>query len=1183
MDPIASLFSRPVADRIEEVIKVDDRDDARVREELSEYVVTSSIQKQQIAVLEAYLEATRKPHEGTAVWVSGFFGSGKSSFAKMLGVAIQNRDLGGDHAGALLAARIGDTKADVLLRQVNEIAPTEAVIFDVSTDRGIRAGNQSITEIMYRLLLQNLDYARELDLAELEITLEGEGRLDVFKATYTELHAKDWDRDKNLPALSIGRASAVMHVLEPATYNAPDSWVKGARGRGDVTPGLLADRCLALLERRRPKKRNLLFVIDEMGQFVARDSAKLEELRAVVERLGQRGGGRIWVMVTSQEALKELMSGLDDTQIELPKVRDRFPLQVHLEPSDISEVTGRRVLAKTAAAEVRLRELFTAWRARLASHTQVHTPNLKLPELTTERFIELYPFLPYQIDLIINVVSGLRTQGGASRHVGGANRTIIKLAQQLLIHKDVDLANEPVGTLVTLDRVYDLVAGNVASDVRQKIDDVAKKVDHPLAAPVAKAICLLQYVKSIPRTAENLAATLHPSVDAESRLAEVREALARLVKARLVREGEDGYRIPSPAEDDWETQRANLSPKPADAARIHAEVVAGLFTPQPAHVLEDVKPFKAGLFFNNKLLIDGDIPVHVALCADTPGDLGGEYARVRDDWRARSQAETKALFWVARLDRAVTTATDEVFRSNEILARRERETARDTTTLAADERRRQRRNLDELKRLLREALLAGTLTFRGNDRSPDASQGEVGRAVSRALSVALPEVFVRFHEAAARVSTKDLDALLSTENLRGLPAVFAQLALVREEKGKPVFRVDSGPLAEVLARVADRHRYGETLSGRAVTDWFAREPYGWDFDVVRLFVVCLVRAGTIEAVTKGQVLDNVLSLEARSTFPNNNLFKQATFRPKETLDFAKVVEAYQRFQDVFGKEVGELEQGAVARAVKDEVGRHEERMRDVHTTLLTQALPGATVLAEAIENARAVRGGTEENAILSFLGCWAELKEAIQRAAELSDALTEPRLLDLDRARDVVRRQWAFLSTEPDLPDGLADRAAALTDRLAKETFFRELAFIDQDARAIADEFARRFKAAADARTAAYRAAGDRLHATPGWNELSADQQAKVEAPLTGPLAQAPAPVTPIAQIRAETEACASRLAKAIEEMMRLLDGNRIVQVRVGRYFAGGVDTPEALDAAIAALREECERHIGAGKKILVQ
>ena len=85
------------------------------------------------------------------------------------------------------------------------------------------------------------------------------------------------------------------------------------------------------------------------------------------------------------------------------------------------------------------------------------TADIVLPELSRRAFIDLYPLLPYQIDLIIQVVSGLRTQGGASKHVGGANRTIIKLAQQLLINPEVALGDQEVGQLARLDQIYDLV------------------------------------------------------------------------------------------------------------------------------------------------------------------------------------------------------------------------------------------------------------------------------------------------------------------------------------------------------------------------------------------------------------------------------------------------------------------------------------------------------------------------------------------------------------------------------------------------------------------------------------------------------------------------------------------------------------------------------------------------------
>ena len=176
---------------------------------------------------------------------------------------------------------------------------------------------------------------------------------------------------------------------------------------------------------------------------------------------------------------RELVGGLEDKRVELARLMDRFPqeLQVHLEPSDISEVTSKRVLSKNAEAQKLLRAKFEENRGRLSGSTHL-TADIKLPELTAERFVDLYPLLPYQIDLIIQVVSGLRTQGGASKHVGGANRTIIKLAQQLLINPAVNLADRPLGELARIDQIYDLVESNIDSEVRGKIAAIAREVPH---------------------------------------------------------------------------------------------------------------------------------------------------------------------------------------------------------------------------------------------------------------------------------------------------------------------------------------------------------------------------------------------------------------------------------------------------------------------------------------------------------------------------------------------------------------------------------------------------------------------------------------------------------------------------------------------------------------------------------
>ena len=1175
---IKNLFANDIHRRIEEVIKVDQTTDDILRDEINEYVVTDAIRLHYTNIFDAYRETPNKPHEGIAVWVSGFFGSGKSSFAKMLGLSIENRCVADVPAGDRFAQRAGDNKLQVLLKAINEKIPTHAVIFDVSTDRGIRSGNQSLTEIMYGLFLQSLGYAKDLDLSEMEITLEEKGELESFEAEYRRLFDKEWSTEKGKVAFALSEASRVLHSLHSATYPMANSWVKAVKNKADISPGKLAERANDLMKRRRPGQA-LMFVVDEVGQFVARDVQKMLDLQAVVQSLGVKGRGKHWVVVTSQEKLGELVSGLDDKKIELARLMDRFPLQVHLEPSDISEVTSRRVLSKNAGAQKALGDLFDAHRGRFTEHTRL-TADIKLPELTRDSFIDLYPLLPYQIDLIIQVVSGLRTQGGANKHVGGANRTIIKLAQQLLINPAVNLADQPLGLVARLDQVYDLVEGNIGSEVRAKISAIARELEHPLAQPVAKVICLLQYVKSVHRTAENIAAALHPGVAAESELAAVKDALCQLEAANKVRRGDDGYRIPTPAEDDWERIRNGISPKPGDAHRLFSEVLAAFWQPQPSHTLFETKSFKAGLAIHGREVVGGDMMFYVHFAED-----GATFKALASELRARSQQERKSVFWAVSLNDAIDRETVELFRSKEMLARKEREAkTSDETALIAEEKLRLRRHQDELRRLMKAACLAGSVSFRGNDRSPDDRAFEMGKSAADILADVLPEVFDRFKEAAARPADakKGVDALFTAENLQGLPSVFGNLGLLRDERGNIVFRVESRPLAEVLARIEERANYGETASGRFLSDELAKEPFGWDFEVVRLLVLSLLRAGKIQATSKGQTIDSATGIEARDTFSNNNFFRQASFRRKKGIEFEELVKASEAFRDTFGGEVRELNAGAIVSELRKQIARHEDPVASAHGQLIAYRLPGAAVLDDAVGQMKAILRGSEDNAIATFNASHRSIKDAIKRATELEQALSEPRLRDLDSAREALRTTWPFLRSESDVSEDLRARATELEDLLARETFYRELPTIEHHASAIDAEYARRFDQALEARIAAYTQALDRLTHTPGWGGIDQDEQQKLAAPLERGKMRDQQRV-PVPQLRSELDACETRLKDAIAELHRIVDGDRIATVRLGGYFSGGIETEEQLDAALAGIREECSRLIGTGKKVIVQ
>ena len=214
------------------------------------------------------------------------------------------------------------------------------------------------------------------------------------------------------------------------------------------------------------------------------------------------------------------------------------------------------------------------------------------------------------------------------------------------------------------------------------------------------------------------------------------------------------------------------------------------------------------------------------------------------------------------------------------------------------------------RRLLKAACLSGSVYFRGNDRSPGDRAVDVGKSAAEILGQVLPEIFDRFKEAAAKRRGREEGRSTRCSPPRTCRACLrssAALGLLRDEKGKTVFRVESGPLAEVLSRIEERANYGDTASGRYLADEFAKEPFGWDFEVVRLLVLSLLRAGKIEATSKGQTFDSATGVEARETFSNNNLFRQASFRPKKGIEFEELVKAAEAFRDTFGSEVTRAE------------------------------------------------------------------------------------------------------------------------------------------------------------------------------------------------------------------------------------------------------------------------------------
>ena len=353
--------------------------------------------------------------------------------------------------------------------------------------------------------------------------------------------------------------------------------------------------------------------------------------------------------------------------------------------------------------------------------------------------------------------------------------------------------------------------------------------------------------------------------------------------------------------------------------------------------------------------------------------------------------------------------------------------------------------------------------------------------------------------------------------------------------------------------------------------------------MVRLLTACLLRSGKVDVTSQGKVVESAQSVDAKNLFGNNNSYRGATFRPKETLDFTKLAEANKHFQTVFGKQLPDIaNQSAVAEAIGAAFVEPEESFIEMRTILESNGLPGADILKQAADQAKIIRTSGEEQTIRTFIASYKELKEAIKRAADLGEQLTDPNLLLLRNAHETLRDQWSFLKDEADVDSAFNDRAAQLEDLLHRETFYQKVAGIDQHAAALRDEYRRRHHEASAKRVEVYTVAIEKVKGVPIWGQLNEDQQKNLIAPLES-CAKAADESADIPLLRADIDACPGRLQRAIEEMMRLIDGNRVVRLDVGKFFSGGIETDEQLNAAIDALREECERQLGEGKKILIQ
>lgn len=876
---IGELFETRVEEKIEPVIKVGETgDETKLAREIGSYVVTPMIENYLDDFLELYTDTFQQSQTEIGAWISGYFGSGKSHFAKIAALLVENRVLAGTSAAERFAARIPpDAPRRASIERSLKRLPqcdTSVLAFNLNTlaDSKTRPLPQLLLSEYYKWLgySTNFIYARVI-----EAELDREGKLGALHAAFERRARKSWSEAQKNPSFYSKAMSEAAVEVAPDVF--PDvASVQQALDQakqGELyNVGFLVEKILADLQRRREQRKRpqrLMLVLDESGQWIESDQGRLSQLQALIEEAAIRGQGQIWIVVTTHGDMGSILKEAQALQSDMKKIEGRFRFKFALTTENIEQVLADRLFRKTVAGRARLQEDYAERGGVLRGLGELADTAQTLPACTADSFPVYYPFFPYQIHVIPDLVKALRSRGGRGEQLSGSTRTLLAITQDILRDGRRKYLQEPVGQLVSFDEVYHNLAGEgeVSPDVRTDLSRVRDKVPGctEWTAPVAEVLYLLRELPYVPRTAANLARLLVRSVDDDLQivLARVEPELDRLMKAKLVARNGDEFEFLTGERRTFEDE---VSSTEEQQYRSRSERELGLrqrfigTTAKPEwrswFKIEEI-PFE-GHAFRFALWIDGvrvsaEAPVSIHIF--TP--LAGRALHEIESQSMREDAANAIFLVCGRINRfeeelARFLAMAEVIQRWKSDPRKSDDAKRLAHEHEGD-------SLEKLKKRildhLREGLRTGNLVFRGSPRliAIPASKATLFEALRAELVDYWKILYPNFPLMPVRIENEERAI---KDALAGEPPSTRDAADLKlyDKAGKldPNATLNSA----IRVQLAAANRRGDRLHGRALLEFFDNPPYGWNTNAVRVAVAAMVRAGMLKVLVGKRALQD---------------------------------------------------------------------------------------------------------------------------------------------------------------------------------------------------------------------------------------------------------------------------------------------------------------------------------------
>ena len=572
---IREMFTDEINRKINGVIKVDQIGDDVIEQELNEYVITKELKKHFITFFNYYSDAFDEPTADMGVWISGFFGSGKSHFLKMLSYILGNRTVKGIKTVERFRGKFQDDPATFMLIDKATKGVTETILFNIDIEGPINKDKTAVLRVFAKMFYNHLGfYGENLKVAKLEQFIEKRGKTDKFRSVFEEKNGSSWLESR--AAFSFFEDDVVETLMEVLgmSETAAHNWFDGTE-TSEMSIAQLVSEMKEYVDSK-PAKFRLLFMVDEVGQYVGTDTDMLLNLQSLTEKIGSECGSKIWVIATGQEAIDEIIKVRAD---EFSRIQARFKTRLSLSSSSVDEVIQKRILKKTPEAVNELESIYSQNDSILRNLFSFSDCILDIKGYAgATEFAVNFPFVPYQFIIMQKVFAEIRKHGNSGKHLSGGERSMLSGFQEAA----QAIQNKDEYALVPFFRFYDTVHSFLDGSIRRVIERCVRAATdgngiEEQDVDVLKLLYLVRYIDDIKASIDNIVILMADDlrVDKIVLRESVKASLGRLMSQNYIARTGDSYNFLTDEEQDIQREIKNTHVDTASIVERIAHMIFG--------------------------------------------------------------------------------------------------------------------------------------------------------------------------------------------------------------------------------------------------------------------------------------------------------------------------------------------------------------------------------------------------------------------------------------------------------------------------------------------------------------------------------------------------------------------------------------------------------------------------------